>query len=171
MRCLTSSSRALDPARRLLLDALDRDKPHVRAAECGADRRRIAGIGLVAPDKRLHIGRRDQPHLVAERAQAAAPVMRRATRLDPDLRRRQLGKKPRHLAPPQALLNDDLPARILAVDLKHRLRDVEPDRDSLHRDGLRCWSFNRPQLGTSMPSGGRPPSIPSEAKQLRTDEI
>jgi hypothetical protein len=53
----------LDAARRLLLDALDRDKAHVRPPQCSTDRPdgscpwaegpRIAGIVLVALDKRL----------------------------------------------------------------------------------------------------------------------
>jgi hypothetical protein len=36
--------RSFDPARRLLVDALDRDKAHVRAPHCRADRGRVARI-------------------------------------------------------------------------------------------------------------------------------
>ena len=94
VRCLTMSSRARSTPRAacwstLLIATKRMSGPPQR----GADRGRIARIGLVAPDKRLDISGRDQPHLVAERAQAAAPVMRRAAGLDPDQRRRQLGKK------------------------------------------------------------------------------
>jgi hypothetical protein len=75
--------------------------------------------------------------------------MRAAARLDPDPRWRQLCKKRRHLPPSQALLQHHLSGQILGVNLENRLRNIEPDRDSLHRDGLPRWSLHRPQLGTS----------------------
>jgi hypothetical protein len=142
-------ARPFEPARGLARDALDRDKAHVRTADRGADRCRIARVVLVAPDERLDVSRRDQAHIVTQRAQLARPVMGRAARLDPNQRRIEPGEKRQDLRSPQPLLHNDLAARILAVNLEHRLRDIQPDRVTLHQDGLRCWRSFRPQLGTS----------------------
>ena len=133
--------RPLEPARGLTLGAFDRDKPHVRTADRRAHCRRIARVVLVAPDERLHIGRRYQPRLVTQRPQLPGPVMGRPARLDADQRRLEPGEKRQDLRSAQPLLHNHLPARILAVNLEHRLRDIEPDRDTLHGDGLRCWWF------------------------------
>ena len=40
-----------------------------------------------------------------------------------------------------ALLQNDLSGRILDVNLENARRDIQPDRGSLHRDGLRRWSL------------------------------
>src|SRR6266849_2630598 len=96
---------------------------------------------LVAPDERLHVGRRDQAHIVTQGAQLPAPVMGRAARLEPNQRRLEPGEKRQNLRSPQPLLHNDLPARALAVNREHRSRDIQPDRDPLHRYGLRRWSF------------------------------
>ena len=50
----------------LLLLALHSHKPHVRSLGRLADRLRIGGIVLLPFDERLHISRRDEPHLMPE---------------------------------------------------------------------------------------------------------
>ena len=59
---------AEDHCRALGLFALDRNKAHSRLA----DRLSIGGIILLPLDERLHIGRRDQPHVMAQLANFAA---------------------------------------------------------------------------------------------------
>jgi len=142
-------ARPLEPTRGLALEALDRDKPHVRTAYRGADRGRIALVVLVAPHERLHIGCRDQPHLVTQGAQLPPPVMRRSASLDPDQRRFEPGEEFQDLRSPQLLLHNDLAARILAVNLKNALRDIQPDRDSFHGTVSVAGRCLPPQLGTS----------------------
>ncbi len=52
--------------RRLLSLALDGNEPHGRPRRCFRNRLGIRHIVFLALHQRLHIGRRDQPHLVAE---------------------------------------------------------------------------------------------------------
>ena len=61
---------------RLLRLALHGHEAHGRPLGGLADRLGIRHVVLLALDERLHVGRRDQPHLVAELADRAAPVMR-----------------------------------------------------------------------------------------------
>src|SRR4030095_9468112 len=65
--------------------------------------------------------------------QLARPVMRRSAGLDPDQARRQLLEERQNAAPPQLTADNHLALRINAMDLKHRLGDVETDsRNRLH---------------------------------------
>ena len=105
---------------------------------------RMSPWRLMPPSRRfkpLEAPRGVKPH-----PQLAAPVMRRSARLDPNQRRFEPGEKPEHLRAPQPLLQNALPARVFGVNLKYRFGDIQPDRDTLHGDGLRRWSFIRPQL-------------------------
>ena len=98
VRCLTSSAQLVQPRRRLLGFALDRDKAHRRPAHRLADRRRVRGIVLVSAYVGLGIGRRDQAHVVADPGQLAHPVMRRGAGLHADQAGRQLGEPRQHRA-------------------------------------------------------------------------
>jgi hypothetical protein len=111
--------RAFQTARGLLLDALDRDKAHVRTAQRGADRRGIARIILVALHEGLHVSRRDQAYIMAQRTQRARPVMRRAAGLEPDQARRLLAEELLNLTTAQLLLNDDLAVGVFSMNLEH----------------------------------------------------
>ena len=130
-------------------------------------------VRFVAFDKRLDVSRRDQLHVMAERAQGAAPIMRRAARFDPRVCRGQPGAEFLVLTPAQARLQHDLAARILAVSLKNRLRDVEPDRDNLHggRSALGvvnstpAWHIRRCQGAVRPALRGAPGSVPRAARE------
>jgi hypothetical protein len=138
--------RPLEAARRLLLDALDRHKSHVRTAERNADCRRVACIRLIAADERLDVGGRDQPHLMTLRPQRPPPVVRRAARLEANQRRRQLGEKCFHLRTAQALLHNHGAGGIFRVHLEDQLPNVQanfpmskPIVIAFIADGLLCW--------------------------------
>lgn len=69
----------------LVLDALDRNEPHVRASNCFADCGRISGIVLSSsPDVGLYICRRNQSRIVTKPLDLACPVVRGSTSLDAD---------------------------------------------------------------------------------------
>jgi hypothetical protein len=58
-----------------LLRRLDRKEVHGRSLHGFRDRLSIAVVVLVPLEERLHVLRRDQTHVVAERCQLAADVM------------------------------------------------------------------------------------------------
>lgn len=69
---------------RLLRLTLHRHEPHGRPLRCLADRLGIRGIVLLSLDERLYVGRRNEPHLMAEALQLATPMMRSSARLHRD---------------------------------------------------------------------------------------
>jgi hypothetical protein len=54
--------------------------------------------------------------------------MRRATHLDADQARTQLGENSQHLRPPKRLANNKLAGRINAMSLKNALGQIEAHR-------------------------------------------
>src|SRR3546814_12695882 len=70
--------------RSALLDRLDRHEPHRWALHGLADRFGIECVAFAALDIGLHIGWRDQAHLVSHRGERASPVMRRSAGLHTD---------------------------------------------------------------------------------------
>jgi hypothetical protein len=141
---------------RLVGFALDWHKPHPRPAHPLADRLGIGRVSLVAPHIGLGIGRRQQPHIMPQRLQLPAPVMRRTARLNPDQTARQLGEKRHDLAPCQLPAQHRLARRINPMHLKNSLGNVQSDRRNLFH-GWSPWLELHAQLGTSMPFGGHPP--------------
>jgi hypothetical protein len=68
----------------LLFSRLGWNEPHRRPRNRLADRFGIRSVVLVPFDVGLHVLRRHQPHLMAQRTQLPRPVMRRRTRLHPN---------------------------------------------------------------------------------------
>src|SRR5215472_3464765 len=132
-----------------------------------ADRFGIGGIVLVALDVRLHVLRRHQSHLVAQRAQLARPVVRRRTRFQPDHTARQSTEERQNLRTPKLLAQNRRSLCINPVHLKNMLRQVQSDRRNLAHGWLPFAAVSiRQQFGTQMPQGGHPPhhSITSSAR-------
>jgi hypothetical protein len=77
----------------LIVDRTHRNEALARPHRRLADRRRIGRIVLVAPDKRLHMRRRDQLHFETERQQLPRPMMGRRTGLHRHVARRKLGEE------------------------------------------------------------------------------
>lgn len=123
---------------RLPLGRLDRHEAHGRARHRLADRLGIGGVDLAAPDVGLRAGRRDQPHCVAQRAQLARPVLRRAAGLDADQAGRQGAKHPQDLTSPRLAAQHHLPGGVHSVRLKRAPGDVQADRGPFHRGRRLC---------------------------------
>jgi hypothetical protein len=126
-------ARPLQTARRLLLDALDRNEPHVRTAEGGADRLGVPRVRLVATDERLS---RRRPDSAAPRAPApAASVPRCAPSRTPRCRSAPAAAWQRTAAPARGASGsaEPRPHAVLGIHLKHRFADIQADRDTLHR--------------------------------------
>jgi hypothetical protein len=85
--------------------------------------------------------------------QLARPMMRRSAGLDANQTRRQLLKERQNVAPPQLTADNHLAFRINAMDLKHRLGDVETDsRNRLHVGSSETWVLNNTHFdGTRVP--------------------
>src|SRR6187551_8740 len=72
--------------------------------------------------------------------QLARPVMRRSAGLDANQAGRQLLEESQNVAPPQLTADNHLAFGISAMDLKHRLGDVETDsRQCLHLGSSDSW--------------------------------
>jgi hypothetical protein len=122
--------------RRLLRLGLDRDNAHRWPAHRLADRRGVRRVVLVAPDIGLRIGRWDQPHVMAELADLAPPIMRRRARLDPDQARRQLGEERQDPRTAQPATERHRPNFINSMHLKDCLGQIQPDRCNLFHGWL-----------------------------------
>lgn len=68
----------------LLRNRFLRHEPHVRLAECDANRFRVIPVVLLAPHERLHVLRRNDPDLVPERFEPALPEEGAGAGLDSD---------------------------------------------------------------------------------------
>src|SRR6516162_8884960 len=64
---------------------------------------------------------------MAECLKLPRPMMGGGARLDPDKTRRKLLEKREHVATLELTAKHNLPIRIDAMNLKHRLRDIEAD--------------------------------------------
>ena len=117
----------------LLLLALDRDKPHARSLHRFADRFGIGPVILLALDVGFDILRRHQPHRVAEPSKFPCPKVRPGTGLHPNHTRRKIDEERQHRVPPQPLRHNHLALAINAMNLKHRLRQIETDERRRHR--------------------------------------
>lgn len=126
------------------LFALHGHEAHGRALCCFADRLCIGGIILLALDEGLDVGGRDEPHLVAQLADLTAPEMRAATGFHRHDTRLQLAEEGQHLIPPQRLAQLRPTRGISPMDLKHILRQVEPDRSNLRHDRSPLWILTDP---------------------------
>ena len=107
----------------------------VRPSNRLTDRGRVSGVVLVALDVSLDVLRWHQSDLVAEPRQFACPMVRRGTGFYADKARRQTFKKRDQLPAPKLLSNNHRLVAVDAVDLKHVLGDIQPDRGNLHVDG------------------------------------
>src|SRR5262245_66472941 len=85
--------------------------------------------------------------------------MRRSAGLDPDQARRQLLKECQNVAPPQLTADDHLAFTIHAVDLKHRLGDIETNcHNRLHVGSSETWALTKPTfMGPPGPLRSPPP--------------
>jgi len=119
----------------LLLGRFDLHETHRRAPNRLADRLGVGGIVLVTLDVGLHVFCWHQPHPVAELRELARPIMSRGAGLHADEARRQRFEERQHLATPESLPDNDRLVGVDAVDLKHVLGDIQPDRGNLHLDG------------------------------------
>jgi hypothetical protein len=121
-------ARAMKHQAALLLDRLDRNKPHARSRDRFADRLCIDRVILLSLDIGLRIGRRYQPHGVAERLKLAPPIVRGGASFDANQARRKLREKRQNQPTLQLTTDHHLPSRINSMHLENRLRDVETNR-------------------------------------------
>src|SRR3954462_6517637 len=105
-------------------------------------------------DERLHVGRRDQPHLVAELADRASPVMRTRAGLHGDKAAGLARKERQYLLAPELLAEHDSAGQPGAVRLEHVLGQIKADGANLFHGRLPQVVLKHHHLGTSMPSGG-----------------
>ena len=157
----------------LALGALDRHEPHGRPGHRLADRFGITRVGLATLHVRLDVGRRHQPNLVAEPDQLARPVVARSASLHSDQARREGLEKLQHLGATQLLSGGDLASSIDAVDLEHRLGEINTDRGSLHGGRLLLSGLfqQRPPYGASTPETGAVHPISPTATRLWRDAV
>ena len=117
----------------------------------------IGRICLAAFDIGLHVGGRDQSHLVPKRRQLARPMMGRGTRFNANQAARHRAEKLHDLRPPKPSSQHHCSFNIDTVNLENLLRQVETDRGNLHVGRfLPSVGDNTHHSGTQMPLRGRP---------------
>src|SRR5205823_3238387 len=112
----------------LLLWRLDRHKVHGGSLHGFRDRLGIAIVVLVPLEERLHVLRRDQTHIVADRCKLPADVMGARTGLHADQAARNIGETAFELTTGYLLLQDDYTALVKADEVERVLAEVGPDR-------------------------------------------
>jgi hypothetical protein len=110
---------------RLLLFRFCCHETHRRPCYCLANRGGIVGVVFAPLEIGLHIGRRHQPYRVAERLKLTAPMMCARTSLNTHQARRNSRKELQDLRTADPLADHHRAISIHAVNLKHRLRNVE----------------------------------------------
>ena len=116
--------------------ALDGDEAHGRALGRFADRFGICGIVLLPLDERLHVSRRNQPHLVPQLGDLTCPVMSARARLHGDKTARLRGEEGEHLIAPQPLAEQDSAGGTCPVCLEHVLGQIQSDRANFRHGRL-----------------------------------
>ena len=154
---------------RLLLDRLDRHRADLAAAGRLEQRTGIRGIGLVALHIGAHVLRRQQPHLVPLRLQAARPVLRRAAGLHHHHARRMVAKEPGELTAAQLRAPRDPILAMRHRQLEAVLCQVNADGRVSMTDSFcqRRELIHQLQLGTSMPYRQPEESISSLERSVK----
>src|SRR5215470_6815408 len=152
----------------LLLDVFDRHKSHRWPRDRLADRRCIGRVVLAALHIGFDIGRRHEPRVMPKLLELAGPLMRRCTRFHTNETRRQISKELKNSRSTNTPADHHRAVCIDAVNLKHRLRNINADRDNLAHGRLpsmwlRCdastlWHFDAAEWV---------PSTTSQAERLR----
>ena len=115
----------------------------------------ICHVVLLTLHEWLHVGRRNQPHLVAQIANSPAPMMRTGTGLHCHHARWLRGQELQQLPPRQLPAEDHRSIRPCAMRLKHVLGQIQADdADLSHGRFPSLRRFNTRHIGTSMPPGG-----------------
>ena len=122
-----ASWRAVKHQAALLLGSLGRDKPHAWPGDRFADRLCVGSIVFLPLDVGLHVGRRHQPHGMADCLELARPMMRRCAGFNANDARWQLLKKRQYIPALDLAANKHVPRGVDAVDLKYPLCYVETD--------------------------------------------
>jgi hypothetical protein len=126
------------------LFALDGHEAHRRALCCFADRLCVSGIIFLALDEGLDVGGRDEPHLMTQLADLAAPEMRASAGFHRDNTRWRLAEGRQHLIPTQLLAQNRTARVVSPIHLKHILRQIKPDRGNLRHDRSPLWILTDP---------------------------
>jgi hypothetical protein len=115
--------------------SIERHAAHARPAHRLADRHRIGGIGLLPPDERLHVDRRDQHNPMPQRLELTRPVMRGTACLHADGHGWQSREIVEKLASADRAFVDLHPSGIDRVNLKHVLRQIEANAGDSRKIG------------------------------------
>src|SRR5271169_6395165 len=99
-------TRAVQHQAALLLGSLGRHEPHVGSGDRLANGLCVSRVILLPLDVGLHIGRRHQPHGMAERPKFTRPMVRRGAGFYTDQTWRQLLEERQHIATLQLATNN-----------------------------------------------------------------
>jgi hypothetical protein len=170
--CPLPHQKVTDPehrAGRLLRFSLHRHTAPARPLHRLADRLGIRHIALLPLDAGLPIGRRDQPHRMAQLADLPRPMVGSATGLQRHNTRCLSREELEDLGPCQALAEYHPPARIGALGLDYLLRNVEPDRASLSHGRLLWWLLDTSTSAHRCRRGASTPSTPVKVGNAEAD--
>jgi hypothetical protein len=115
----------------LLPFTLHRHEPHAGALRRFANRLGIVRVVLLPLHKRLYIGGRDQPNLMAKLGELTGPVMRSTACLQRYRATRLRCEETKQLSPADPLAKYRSTPLIRSVNVKDVLGDIQTDYDSL----------------------------------------
>ena len=95
-----------------------------------------------------------QPHVMPNLLNLAAPEMGATTGFHRDNAGRQIAEECQDLISSQLLAQNGASAAVSRVNLKHILRQIEPDRDNLRYDRSPLWIVANPPWHTDAVGGG-----------------
>jgi hypothetical protein len=132
------------------LARLHAHEPHAGSRDRLSNSLGVSGVGFVALNARLQIGRRHEPHLMAEPEKLAGPVVGGRAGLHADGAGWQCAEVVEHLGATQLHLREWATVWVDRVHLKDLLGDFETDDANLHRTaplGLPAQTAIMPRRG------------------------
>src|SRR4051794_33860131 len=159
VRCPTSRSRVrnttADACLASLLTATNRMVGRWAASQIASASAALFFCRVLLPlDERLHVSRRNQPHLVPQLGDLACPVVSARARLHGHKTARLRGEEGEHLIAPQLLAEQDRAGDTCRVCLEQVLGQIQSDRANFCHGRLPSSGGQHHHFGTSMPSGG-----------------
>jgi hypothetical protein len=106
----------------------------------------IGGIVLLPLDERLDVGRRDQPHMMAQLTDLTRPVVRAGTGFHRDDARSLRCEETEELRASDALAKEHTPGSIRSMHLEYVVRGVQTDCGSLLHGRLLWWQLDTATL-------------------------
>ena len=135
---------------RLLIGRFDSDRPHRRPLRRLNDRFRVGRVVLLTLDERLHIDRRNEPHLMPLGDEEPAPIVGCRASFHRHNASRQLRHHLNEIRARQLATEDNTAVARRRMQLESMFCEIDADDVNFCQVCLLfCWPTHHRQLGTS----------------------